>query len=222
VRLARYNPAKEQRTVLGDKIYVEDMNTVGMDFMAANPAARPQRPSPAAGTPRSAPPNSSYWAAQTSVGFQWNDEGQMVVECNLQFKTCSDDSKPWLRVVDGCDPIFSSASWLPPLLVWRRSPLAAQPNPSPDAKTMNFDLWCQNGRLSRRHDATNAPLKMRKHSKLIRRLEHYEVPNRSAQYDQGRVNRDIMNNDPIDNAQKDNLGVQRQYPDISVTDSPPK
>jgi hypothetical protein len=53
-------------------------------------------------------------------------------------------------------------------------------------------------------------------------LEHYEVPNRPAQYDQGRVNRDIMNNDPIDNAQKDNLGVQRQYPDISVTDSPPK
>ncbi len=60
VRLVRYNPATEQRTVLGDKIYVEDMNTLGMDFMAANPAARPQRPSPAAASPRSAPPNSSY------------------------------------------------------------------------------------------------------------------------------------------------------------------
>jgi para-nitrobenzyl esterase len=60
VRLDRYNPAKEQRTVLGDKIYVEDMNTRGMDFMASNPSARPQRPSPAATTPRTAPPNSSY------------------------------------------------------------------------------------------------------------------------------------------------------------------
>jgi para-nitrobenzyl esterase len=60
VRLVRYNPAKEQRTVLGDKIHVEDMNTRGMDFMAVNPAARLQRPSAAASTPRSAPANSSY------------------------------------------------------------------------------------------------------------------------------------------------------------------
>jgi para-nitrobenzyl esterase len=60
VRLLRYDPAKEQRMVLGDKIYAEDMNTRGMDFMAANPAARLQRPSPAATTPRSAPANSSY------------------------------------------------------------------------------------------------------------------------------------------------------------------
>ena len=60
VRLVRYNSAKEQRMVLGDKIYPEDMNTMGMDFMAENPAARPQRPSPPAATPKSAPPNSSY------------------------------------------------------------------------------------------------------------------------------------------------------------------
>jgi len=60
VRLVRYNPAKEQRTVLGDKIYPEDMNTAGMDFMAANPAARAPRPNPPAASPRSAPPNSSY------------------------------------------------------------------------------------------------------------------------------------------------------------------
>jgi len=60
VQLVRYNPANEQRTVLGDKIYVEDMNTKGMDFMAANPLARVQMQPPAANTPRSAPPNSSY------------------------------------------------------------------------------------------------------------------------------------------------------------------
>jgi para-nitrobenzyl esterase len=60
VRLGRYNPAKEQRTVLGDKIHVEDLNTRGMDFMASNPSARPQRTNPAATTPRTAPPNSSY------------------------------------------------------------------------------------------------------------------------------------------------------------------
>jgi para-nitrobenzyl esterase len=60
MRLVKYNPAKEQRTVLGDKIYVEDMNTKGMDFMAANPYVRPQRPAPAATGPRTASPHSSY------------------------------------------------------------------------------------------------------------------------------------------------------------------
>ena len=60
VRLVRYDPAKEQRTVLGDKIYVEDMNSRGMNFMAANPSARLQRPGAAAATPRSAPASSSY------------------------------------------------------------------------------------------------------------------------------------------------------------------
>jgi len=60
VRLVRYSPAKEQRTVLGDKIFVEEMNTRGMDFMAANPAARLPRPSTGIATPRSASPNSSY------------------------------------------------------------------------------------------------------------------------------------------------------------------
>jgi hypothetical protein len=103
------------------------------------------------------------------------------------------------------------------------APAAAQLNPSPDAKTMNFDLWCQeraalpSARCDKRTSEDEKAFEAYQAT-----LEHYEVPNRSAQYDQGRVNRDIMNNDPIDNSQKDNLGVQRQYPDISVTDSPPK
>jgi hypothetical protein len=103
------------------------------------------------------------------------------------------------------------------------APAAAQLNPSPDAKTMNFDLWCQERAAfpSARCDK-RTPEDEKAFEAYQATLEHYEVPNRSAQYDQGRVNRDIMNNDPIDNSQKDNLGVQRQYPDISVTDSPPK
>ena len=60
VRLERYDPAHEQRLVLGDKIFLEDMNTAGMDFMTANPPA-PRRPSPPAPTgPRTASPSSSY------------------------------------------------------------------------------------------------------------------------------------------------------------------
>jgi hypothetical protein len=59
-------------------------------------------------------------------------------------------------------------------------------------------------------------------------LDHYELPSRSAQYNQGRVNRDIMNADPVDDPGKENLGSQRQYPDIqpsnpsSKVDTPPQ
>lgn len=103
------------------------------------------------------------------------------------------------------------------------APAAAQSNPTPDAKTMNFDLWCQShaalppARCDRRTREDEKAFEAYRAA-----LERYEIPNRSAQYNQGRVNRDIMNNDPVDNPQKDNLGAQRQYPDISVTDSPSK
>jgi hypothetical protein len=103
------------------------------------------------------------------------------------------------------------------------APAAAQPNPSPDAKTMNFDLWCQEqaalppARCDKRTPEDESAFEAHQTA-----LEHYEIPYRSGQYDQGRVNRDIMNNDPIDNPQKDNLGAQQQYPNISVTDSPSK
>jgi len=102
-------------------------------------------------------------------------------------------------------------------------PAAAQPNPSPDAKTMNFDLWCQEqATLPSARCDKRTPEDERAFEAYQAALEHYEIPNRSAQYDQGRVNRDIMNNDPIDNPQNDNLGAQQQYPDISITASPPK
>ena len=58
--LERYNPAHEQRLVLGDKIYAEDMNSRGMDFMTENPAATRPAPAPASSGPRSANPSSSY------------------------------------------------------------------------------------------------------------------------------------------------------------------
>jgi hypothetical protein len=100
---------------------------------------------------------------------------------------------------------------------------AAQSNADRDGQTMNFDLWCQ-------EQAGLPPARCDKRTQEDERafesyqtgLEHFEVPYRSPEYNQGRVNRDIMNSDPIDNPQNDNLGVQRQYPDISVTNSPPK
>lgn len=59
-QLERYNPAHEQRLVLGDRIYLEDMNSRGMDFMTENPAAARPAAAPASGGPRTASPSSSY------------------------------------------------------------------------------------------------------------------------------------------------------------------
>jgi hypothetical protein len=102
-------------------------------------------------------------------------------------------------------------------------PAATQPNPDRDGQTMNFDLWCQEqaalppARCDKRTPDDESAFEAYQAA-----LEHYEVPYRSPEYDQGRVNRDIMNADPIDNPQKDNLGAQRQYPDIPAADAPPK
>jgi hypothetical protein len=93
--------------------------------------------------------------------------------------------------------------------------VAAQPSQNRDIKTMNFDLWCQEqaalppARCDKRTPEDESAFEAFRAS-----LEHYETPYRSAQYDQARVNRDIMNNDPIDNPHNDDLGPQRQYPDM--------
>lgn len=97
-------------------------------------------------------------------------------------------------------------------------PAAAQLNLIHDAETMNFDLWCQEqaalppARCDKRTSKDESAFEAYQAT-----LEHYEIPRRSAQNDQGRLNRDIMNSDPIDNPQKDNLGAQQQYPNIPVT-----
>jgi para-nitrobenzyl esterase len=43
VKFVRYDPKDEQRTVFGDTIRTEKLNTRGMDFLLANPPAEPQR-----------------------------------------------------------------------------------------------------------------------------------------------------------------------------------
>jgi hypothetical protein len=99
----------------------------------------------------------------------------------------------------------------------------AQPSPNRGVKTMNFDLWCQEqaalppARCDKRTSEDEKAFEAHQAA-----LEHYEIPYRSAQYGQARVNRDIMNTDPIDNPHKDNLGAQRQYPDIPVSDAQAK
>jgi hypothetical protein len=98
------------------------------------------------------------------------------------------------------------------------SPAVAQSAPNPASETMNFDLWCQ-------EQKTLPPERCDKHTPedesafeaYRTKIEHYEIPRGSAQYNQGRVNRDIMNADPVDNPQKNNLGPQQQYPNISAT-----
>ena len=102
-------------------------------------------------------------------------------------------------------------------------PAAAQPSPNRDVATMNFELWCQEqAALPPARCDKRTPEDEKAFEAHQAALEQYEIPYRAAQYDQGRVNRDIMNTDPIDNPQKDNLGAQRQYPDISVTGSQSK
>lgn len=99
-------------------------------------------------------------------------------------------------------------------------PVAAQPNPSHDSDTMNFDLWCQEqqGLPPARCD-NHTPEDETAFEAYRAKIERYEIPRSSAQYNQGRVNRDIMNADPVDNPQKNNLGPQQQYPNISATPS---
>ncbi len=102
-------------------------------------------------------------------------------------------------------------------------PGTAQPNANQDVKTTNFDLWCQEqAALPAARCDKRTPQDESAFEAYQTALERYNVPYRSAQFNQGRVNREIMNNDPIDNPQNDNLGAQRQYPNISVTASPSK
>jgi hypothetical protein len=102
-------------------------------------------------------------------------------------------------------------------------PAAAQPNHNRDIETMNFDLWCQEqaalppARCDKRTPEDESAFETHWAS-----LEQYEIPYRSAQYDQARANRDIMNNDPIDNPPKDDLGAQQLYPNMPITNAQSK
>lgn len=103
------------------------------------------------------------------------------------------------------------------------APAVAQPNPNRDVTTMSFDLWCQEqATLPAARCDKRTPQDEKAFEAYQAKIERYEIPYSSPQYNQGRINRDIMNSDPIDNPQKNNLGPQRQYPDISVTDAPSK
>ena len=103
------------------------------------------------------------------------------------------------------------------------NPMVAQPTSNPGVETMNFDLWCQQqAALPTERCDKHTPEDQSAFEAYRSRIERYEIPNSSAQYNQGRVNRDIMNTDPVDNPQKSNLGAQQQYPNISATPSPSK
>jgi hypothetical protein len=99
-------------------------------------------------------------------------------------------------------------------------PAASQPNPNSDVETMNFDLWCQEdaalppARCDKRTPQDESSFETHRAS-----VELYEIPHRSAEYDQARVNRDIMSKDPIDNPDRDDLGAQQQYPNMPVTEA---
>lgn len=100
------------------------------------------------------------------------------------------------------------------------APVSAQSDFNHNGTTLNFDLWCQEqaalppARCDKRTPEDESAFEAHRAA-----LEHYEIPDRSVKYEQERVNRDIMNNDPIDNPQKDDLGPQQQDPNISATDS---
>jgi hypothetical protein len=96
---------------------------------------------------------------------------------------------------------------------------AAQP--AREGATLNFDLWCQEeARLPITRCDSRTPEDQQAFEAHRAALEHYDIPHRSARYNQGRVNRDIMNADPIDNPRKDDLGGQRQDPEMQPSGSP--
>jgi hypothetical protein len=102
-------------------------------------------------------------------------------------------------------------------------PAAGQSSPDRGVETMSFDLWCQEqAALPPARCDKRTPEDEKAFEAHQAALEHFEIPYRSAQFDQGRVNRDIMNTDPVDNPHKDNLGAQRQYPDIPASDAQEK
>ena len=99
-------------------------------------------------------------------------------------------------------------------------PAVAQPTPNPDSETMNFELWCQEQKaLPPARCDRHTPEDEAAFEAYRTKIERYEIPRSSAQYNQGRVNRDIINADPVDNPQKNNLAPQQQYPNIPVTPS---
>jgi hypothetical protein len=97
---------------------------------------------------------------------------------------------------------------------------AAQSPPNRGVETMNFDLWCQEqaalpaARCDKRTPEDESAFEAHQAT-----LEQYDIPYRSALFDQARVNRDIMNSDPIDNPHKDDLGAQKQDPNVPVADA---
>ncbi len=96
---------------------------------------------------------------------------------------------------------------------------ASSAQPVRDGATLNFDLWCQEqARLPAARCDKRTPADEQAFEAHRAALEHYEIPHRSAQYNQGRVNRDIMNADRIENPGKADLGAQRQNPDMQPSD----
>ena len=101
-------------------------------------------------------------------------------------------------------------------------PLAAQPNPNRDIKTMNFDLWCQ-------EEAALPPARCDKRTPedestfeaYRAQIERYEVPYLQQQQHDLTINRDIMHNDPVDNPVYQNPQAQTQDPNRQPQSAPP-
>jgi hypothetical protein len=87
----------------------------------------------------------------------------------------------------------------------------AQPNQVHDSETMNFDLWCQEdaGLPPDRCDK-RTPQDESRFEAYRAAFERHEIPYLAPQNSQATINRDIMNSDPVDNPQKDDLGPQQQ------------
>jgi hypothetical protein len=82
----------------------------------------------------------------------------------------------------------------------------AQPDQVRDSQTMSFDLWCQEnaglppGRCDKRAAEDESSFEAYRAT-----VEQHET----TQNSQASINRDIMNSDPIDNPQKNDLGPQQ-------------
>jgi hypothetical protein len=98
-------------------------------------------------------------------------------------------------------------------LVLLASGASAQTGQNYDVKTMNFDMWCQ----EQAHlPAARCDQRTADDEKTFEdyrsKIERYEVPYLQEQQHQLAIQRDVMQNDPVDNPLNQNPQAQTQDP----------
>jgi hypothetical protein len=103
------------------------------------------------------------------------------------------------------------------------APALAQRNGSLPVKEMNFDLWCQEqaGLPADRCDK-RTPQDEATFESYRSKVEAYEIPYLQEKANAARLDRDILRNDPVDNAPVRDPAAQRPDLNNPATNTPPR